>query len=192
MSSVATLATTRPRAAAPPPAGPARTFLSFRLGAELLAMEVGCVREILELCRITRVPAAPPHMLGVINVRGTATAVMDLRLRFGLDSCRPGPDARIIVMEFLVDGEKRIVGGLADAVREVLDLTPSEISPPPLVGMDWPAELVLGVAHRGDQYLLLLDMARTLFSETLPTPACGHGPAPVSSTRPTLPKKEAS
>jgi purine-binding chemotaxis protein CheW len=188
--STAPTATRPPAADAPATAGPARTFLTFRLGTELLAMEVGCVREILELCRITRVPASPAHMLGVVNVRGTATAVMDLRSRFGLPPRPPGPDARIIVMEFLVDDGLLVVGGLADAVREVVEISPAQISPPPLVGMDWPADLVLGVARRDRDYILLLDMARTLLSETPRTPADGEGrTAPSPRPPPPPPQK---
>lgn len=140
------------------------TFLTFRLGGETFAMEVGCVREILDLCRITRVPASPAHMLGVVNVRGITTAVMDLRHRFGLGASSHPADSRIIIMEFAEGDATVVVGGLADAVREVIDLEDNEISPAPTLGMRWPAELVRGVARRGDQFIIILDIARLLLS----------------------------
>ena len=143
-----------------------QTVLSFQLGDELFAMEVSCVREILDLYRITRVPGAPAHMLGVVNVRGIATAVMDLRARFGLGASRPTPDTRIVILEFNVEGEKIVVGGLADAVREVIELEASQITAPPSVGMNWPPDLVTGVARKGDAFILLLDITRLLLSET--------------------------
>jgi len=148
-----------------PHAGMCRqTFLTFRLGNETFAMEVGCVREILDLCRITRVPASPAHMLGVVNVRGITTAVMDLRHRFGLgSSCHPA-EARIIIMEFPEGDSTVVVGGLADAVREVIDLEDNEISPAPTLGMRWPSELVRGVARRGEHFIIILDIARLLLS----------------------------
>ena len=59
-------------------------YMTFKLGNELFAINVAQVREVLEVSRITRVPTAPQYMRGVVNVRGQATPVVDLRLKFGL------------------------------------------------------------------------------------------------------------
>lgn len=59
-------------------------YITFKLGEELFAVNVNQVREVLEVSHITRVPTAPAHMRGVVNVRGKAIPVVDLRLRFGL------------------------------------------------------------------------------------------------------------
>lgn len=134
------------------------TYLSFMLGKELFAMEVGPVREILDPCPITRVPGGPPHMLGVINVRGLTTAVMDLRLRFGVPATGMGRDSRIIILDFVHQGERIIVGAMADSVREVLTLRPEDIAPPPSVAMDWNPSHVRGVARRGELPMILLDL----------------------------------
>ena len=58
--------------------------MTFKLGDELFAIDVAQVREVLEVSQITKVPTAPAYMRGVVNVRGQATPVVDLRLRFGL------------------------------------------------------------------------------------------------------------
>lgn len=150
------------------PVESAQTFLTFRLGDEHFGMEVSNVREILDPCRITRVPASPSHMLGVINVRGITTAVMDLRLRFGLGACGGGPDTRIIILEFAQDDEHIVVGGMADAVREVVELRPSQITPAPTIGMKWRSEFVRGVTRRGDKHLIILDITRLLLAEAEP------------------------
>ena len=67
-----------------------RQYMTFRLGDELFAIDVAQVREVLEVSRITKVPTAPAYMRGVVNVRGQATPVVDLRLRFGLPPDEPG------------------------------------------------------------------------------------------------------
>ena len=58
-------------------------YITFKLGDELFAIDVRKVREVLDLTLITRVPTAPHFMRGVVNVRGTAIPVVDLRLKFG-------------------------------------------------------------------------------------------------------------
>ena len=59
-------------------------YITFKLGDESFAINVAHVREVLELSLITKVPTAPAYMRGVVNVRGKATPVVDLRLKFGL------------------------------------------------------------------------------------------------------------
>ena len=58
-------------------------YLTFKIENELLALDVSRVREVLDLCAITRVPRTPDYMRGVINLRGSVIPVIDLRLRFG-------------------------------------------------------------------------------------------------------------
>ena len=77
----------------------AAQYMTFKLGDELFAIAVSQVREVLEIARITRVPTAPEYMRGVVNVRGKAIPVVDLRLRFGLPPVADTLVTRIIVME---------------------------------------------------------------------------------------------
>jgi len=140
-------------------------YVSFRLGEEYFAMRAECVREILEPSRITRVPFSAAHMLGVVNVRGQATAVMDLGRRFGLSPVQPGPDVRIMVLDLAEEGDRVVVGGIADAVVEVLDLSESELAPAPTVAMRWRSECVLGIARKSGRFLIILDITRLLLTE---------------------------
>jgi purine-binding chemotaxis protein CheW len=144
---------------------PSGAYVSFRLGGEHFAVQAACVREILEPSRITRVPFSSPHMLGVVNVRGQATAVMDLGHRFGLPPVQPGNDARIMILELSEQGERVVVGGIADAVVEVLELDETELAAAPTVAMRWRSECVLGVARKAGRYLIILDISRLLLTE---------------------------
>ena len=80
-------------------------YMTFKLGNELFAINVEQVREVLEVSTITRVPTAPDYMRGVVNVRGKAIPVVDLRVRFGLPAASDTLSTRIIVMELQLDGE---------------------------------------------------------------------------------------
>ena len=58
-------------------------YLTFALGAEEYGLPVLKVREIIKMLDITQVPQVPPHVKGVINLRGKVIPVVDLRLKFG-------------------------------------------------------------------------------------------------------------
>ena len=157
-------------------------YLTFRLGDELFAINVFKAREVLDLSHITRVPTAPGYLRGVVNVRGNAIPVVDLRAKFGLPQAADTLHTRIIVMELQVDGEPIVVGGLADAVHEVLELEPHEINDPPTLGLRWRTDLILGMGRRDDRFTIILDIERVFSSDDLVALAESSGlPAPVAA-----------
>src|SRR5512138_492179 len=107
------------------------TFLTFTLGEEVFALGVSHVREVLEMVPITRVPRMPDFLRGVINLRGNVVPVVDLRTKMGLAPGAQGKDNCIIVIEMEQGGESAVVGALVDGVREVFELAPEQIEPPP-------------------------------------------------------------
>jgi purine-binding chemotaxis protein CheW len=135
-------------------------YITFKLGDELFAVNVVHVREVLDLTPITRGPTAPAYMRGVVNVRGKAIPVVDLRARFGLPAAAPTVQTRILVLELTLDGEPLIVGGQADSVREVIELEPGQIAPGPQLATRWRSEMVRGMTRRGDDFVIILDVAQ--------------------------------
>src|SRR5580698_4323857 len=131
-------------------------YMTFKLGNELFAINVAQVREVLEVSTITRVPSAPDYMRGVVNVRGKAIPVVDLRLRFGLPAASDTVTTRVIVMELRLDGETTVLGGIADSVHEVIELEPGSINPPPRIAMRWRTEFIEGMGQRGDDFTIIL------------------------------------
>jgi purine-binding chemotaxis protein CheW len=141
--------------------------MTFKLGDELFAIDVAQVREVLEVSQITKVPTAPDYMRGVVNVRGQATPVVDLRLRFGLPKGTDTVNTRIIVMELDLDGEATVLGGIADSVHEVIEMDPGNINPPPRIAMRWRTEFIQGMGKRGDDFIIILDINAVFSSEDL-------------------------
>ena len=144
-----------------------RQYMTFKLGDELFAIDVARVREVLEVPPITKVPTAPEYMRGVVNVRGQATPVVDLRLRFGLPPDSDTVHTRIIVMELELDGEATVLGGVADSVHEVIELDPGNITPPPRIAMRWRTDFIQGMGKRGDDFIIILDVNAVFSSEEL-------------------------
>ncbi len=132
--------------------------MTFKLGNELFAINVAQVREVLEVSTITKVPTSPDYMRGVVNVRGKAIPVVDLRLRFGLAAAPDTVSTRVIVMELQLDGETTVLGGIADSVHEVIELDPASINPPPRIAMRWKTEFIKGLGQRGDDFIIILDV----------------------------------
>jgi purine-binding chemotaxis protein CheW len=141
------------------------SYITFKLGDELFAIGVSRVREVLDLTQITRVPTAPAYMRGVVNVRGSAVPVVDLRLKFGLPTAPDTFNTRIVVLELDVDGESTVVGGLADSVHDVIELDPQAIDEAPRIAMRWRSELILGMGKRDDQFIIILDIDKVFSTD---------------------------
>ena len=142
-----------------------RQYVTFHLGRELFGVEVARTREILSLVPVTRVPQMPDYLLGVINLRGQVVPVVDLRLKLGLPQVETTRESCVIVMEVDLDGEPIIVGGLADAVREVLELRSDQTEPPPRMGLRLQAEFIAGMGKVDEEFLILLDIDRIFSAE---------------------------
>jgi purine-binding chemotaxis protein CheW len=156
-------------------------YMTFRLGDELFAVDVFQVREVLDLMPLTRVPTAPAYMRGVVNVRGKAIPVVSLRAKFGLPEAPTSVYTRIIVLELDLDGESCVLGGQADSVHEVLELEPTDIEPPPRLAARWQSHLIIGMARRGDDFIIVLDMNKVFASDELLAVVTASG-EPASET----------
>jgi purine-binding chemotaxis protein CheW len=102
-------------------------YLTFKLDDEVFALDIGKVREVLDFTTVTKVPQTPDFMRGVINLRGNVVPVLDMRLKFGMSMTEKTVNTCVIITEIEVDGEKTVVGAMADSVQEVLDLEPEQI-----------------------------------------------------------------
>ena len=80
------------------------SYVTLALGEEVLAVEVGIVREILDSIPITRLPIAPPFLSGVIDVRGATVPVIDLRVKLGLPPAPATQDTRILIVNLTHEG----------------------------------------------------------------------------------------
>jgi purine-binding chemotaxis protein CheW len=135
-----------------------QTYLSFKLGEEIFAINVSKVLNILEMKPITRVPKSPEYLKGVINMRGTVLPVVDLRIKFGLPENSVTVDTNIIVLSIEKEGETVLLGILIDAVREVLEFKTEEISPSPAIGTKYNSAFIQGMWRVGENFIMILDI----------------------------------
>ncbi len=97
------------------------TWVEFRLASDLFALPVAQVTEILRVRGVTPVPHPPFPVIGVVNLRGRAVPLLDLRARLALPTPAPDADSRIV----LVESQERRIGLLVDAVERVAQLAQS-------------------------------------------------------------------
>lgn len=135
-------------------------FLTFKLGDERFALDVAQVREVLDLTAITRVPRAPDFMRGVINVRGSVVPVVDMRMKFGMSKNENIHDTRVVVLDLDLDGDRTVIGAMADSVHDVMDLKPDQIDEPPRIGTRWKTEFLKGIGKHNDEFIIILDIDR--------------------------------
>lgn len=151
-----------PAALAPrPSADQTQMILIFRLCGEDFALPVTCVHEILDPLPVTRLPGAPDHAPGLVNVRGTVVPLCDARHRLRMPA-QEGPGGRMIVIELPIADEATRLALRADSVEEVIETDLAALTAVPELGARWPARFLRGVARRNGGIVVLLD-PETLF-----------------------------
>jgi len=137
-------------------------YLTFALGAEEYGLEILKVREIIGYMEVTAVPRTPPHVKGVINLRGQVIPVVDLRLKFGMPEAEVTEETCIIVVETSQADKTFNTGIVVDRVSEVLDIEADQIEPAPQLGATVESQFILGMAKIGEHVKILLDIDKVL------------------------------
>ena len=135
-------------------------FLTFALSAEEYGVDILKVQEIRGYDAVTRLPDAPAHIKGVINLRGTIVPVVDMRVKFRLERADYGPTTVMIVLN--VGG--RVVGMVVDSVSDVIRLADEQVRPVPEVGCPIERRFLTGIGTLDDRMLILLDIERLMAS----------------------------
>ena len=143
--------------------GSTNQFLSFVLNKEPYALDISRVREVLEYQPITRIPRTPEFFSGILNLRGSAIPVVDLRRKFGMGPTEKTVNTCIIIVEVIWENESIVLGALADSVREVFELLPEQIVPAPRMGTHIRPEYLAGMGRMQDHFIMVLNVD-TLFS----------------------------
>jgi purine-binding chemotaxis protein CheW len=131
-------------------------YLTFSLGREEFGIQVLRVKEIMGIQDITAVPGTPPHLKGVLNLRGKIIPVVDLRLKFAFPDAPFTQTTCIIVVQVHQEGESAMIGLIVDGVSEVLNLSGADIEDAPDFGEGVDTPFVLGIAKvKGTVKILL-------------------------------------
>jgi len=142
-------------------------YLTFALGEEVFALETGFVREVIELVPVTRIPKTPSFLRGVINLRGHAVPVVDLRIKFGMTTAQDTVNTCIIIVDVEMEGEQCHMGAIVDSVLEVFEMASDQITPPPRMGTAIRSDFIRGMGKQNEEFIMILDIGKVFSSEEL-------------------------
>ena len=142
-------------------------YLTFTLANEEYGIGILKIKEIIGMMPITPVPQTPEFVKGVINLRGKVIPVVDLRLRFGMESIDYNERTCIIVVEISGKTGNVLIGIVVDAVSEVLNIKGEDIEETPTFGTKLNTEYILGMAKMEGSVKILLDIGRILTGEDI-------------------------
>ena len=141
--------------------------LSFKLDLETYCLEIIRVQEIIKMREVTHIPKMPGYVRGVIDLRGMVIPVIDLRLKFEMETREDDKKTCIIVVQ--VEGESRTVttGVIVDEVAEVVDVTAEQIEPPPSFGGCVDTSFILGIAKVAGKVLTMINIDQVLKNDEM-------------------------
>jgi purine-binding chemotaxis protein CheW len=137
--------------------------VTFGLGAEIFAVPVALVREILDYRETFAHPQRPGFLLGLTDMRGQGVATVDFRLRLGLPHVEPTPSTRILVVDVPVADRVLVLGWWWTACwRSAPSGRPDR--PAPDIGVRG-LRLYRGRGAAAEGFVVLVDVARLLSTD---------------------------
>jgi purine-binding chemotaxis protein CheW len=145
---------------------PSHQFLTFLLAEQEYGLELFRIQEICGYAPITPIPNLPPHVRGVMNLRGTVLPVVDLRMKFRL----PVVGYTKFTVTVIAKIEDKTVGLLVDAVSDVLQVTEDDLRAAPDFGAAVDTRFIGGVFQTRDHLAVALNLEELLTEEELTAP----------------------
>jgi purine-binding chemotaxis protein CheW len=146
-------------------ARPLTQYLTFEVASEEYAIPLLAVREIIQYEAATKVPHTPEWIHGLINLRGLVVAVVDLSIKFVGAPTVPASSTCIVIVEVSHAQQRIVLGVLADAVHQVIELADSDIKPAPSFGTRVNVDFLRGVGMLENGLVLVLNVENVLLTE---------------------------
>jgi len=137
-------------------------FLTFQLAGEAYGVEILKVQEIRGWEAVRIIPNTPDFIKGVLNLRGSVVPIVDLRERFSLENVDYSPKTVVIVLCVETGSNQFIMGIVADAVSDVLDIKVDEIKKSPNFGSKINTRYMRGMHVYKQKMIMLLDVDKLL------------------------------
>jgi purine-binding chemotaxis protein CheW len=126
--------------------------LTFSLGGESYGVDILCVQEIIALPLLTKLPRAPEHVLGVMNLRGMVVPVLDLRRKLGLEIGEEEPVVTVLTVR------DQYVGAVVDSVSDVITVEEDEVQEAPEFASQINRSYLRGLLNRDGELIVLLEL----------------------------------
>jgi purine-binding chemotaxis protein CheW len=128
-------------------------YVTFTLGKESFGINLKMVEEIIELPAVTKVPDAPPYVLGVICLRDQVLPLLDF---VQLLHAEPAEQAVKGDMVILLSFGRVKLGIVVDGIQEIIRIREEDILPPPQTLSEREVADLEGIVLRSDRMVSLL------------------------------------
>lgn len=135
--------------------------ITFEVSGSLFGMETSLVQEVVRLGAVTPVHHAAACVVGVMNLRGHISTVIDLSARLGLGDLDRQGDKRIIIVEWM--GER--IGLVVDKMEDVISVDRDSIGQAPENVRAAQSHRMRGVFRAGSHIVAMLDLDKVLTLE---------------------------
>jgi len=139
-----------------------RCLVTFSLGNEKYAFDMDFMKQIRWAEGITQVPGLPPHIPGIINLRGEIISVVDLKALLSISSKTPSKATIMVTSMKGVD-----VGFLVDSVDGIIDLPLKSIDPPMITFEKEYSEFIDGETRMDESLVVILNYRKIMTSEKM-------------------------
>lgn len=148
-----------------------KQIATFRLGETVLGIDILLVKEVYRHMVISQIPDTPPHIRGLMNLRGRVVTVIDLNVCLNRPPIDSIEDSRLLILktrEEITDSDLEnatgddIIGFLIDRMDDVITISNDEVFPTPPNVVTIQEEFIQGVIKRDDQLVLLLNVSAIL------------------------------
>jgi purine-binding chemotaxis protein CheW len=152
-----------PTVSTSPDAASVEQYLTFEIAGELYAIPILSVQEIRGWEPVAKIPQTPPHVLGVIDLRGAVVPVVDLRTRLAIERREMTSTTVVIVVRIESPGAAAVtVGCVVDAVSDVANLADETVRPAPSVCGSVDSHFLRGLSAIDSRLVMLLDLSRLI------------------------------
>lgn len=140
-------------------------FLTFELADEAYGVDILKVQEIRGWEPVREIPNTPDYIKGALNLRGTIVPIVDLRERFNMEKTEYSATTVVIVLVIDNGQGRNVMGVVADAVSDVLDIHGNEIKSTPKLGSKIDTRYMRGMFVGKKQMVMLLEVDKLLDTE---------------------------
>ncbi len=133
-------------------------YLTFSIGDEDYGVKILSVQEIRGWEEVARVPNTPSYVKGVLNLRGNAVPVIDMRMRMNEKDPQYDNTTVVIILRAKLKGNERIAGIVVDDVSDVMNARSDEIRKTPDFGERVNTEFIKGLVDVGGNMVMLFDI----------------------------------
>lgn len=125
--------------------------LEFGLGDESYCLDIAYIDEIVDAGELTTIPNSPPHVEGVMDLRGRTTSIIDPKTVFDIDG--DGERNRIIVFDPETTGDQGAIGWVVDEVYQVVAVTDDDVDETTLAD----EALIRGIVKRAEGFVVWVE-----------------------------------